>query len=246
MELIELLGSVKQNWRSSFKANLHLIPRKFHLFPISLSRLPVVVGSSPPTNMSIMAVETNRLRSNSAEISRQAAGDEKFSRVPRIEVTRRAAEESSDTAREEEKEKHGETIFKKDKKKKVKSLDKIQAGKTLIKGNVTLSPEDYDSLVTHAKKYYTRKNRENELTSQVKDLKRENTALKNTVSEQRSEISRLQSIRERLNIHKLQKELADVKSLLDKVMRFIDIMGLRERLEQFLSQSKTRIKNIEK
>ena len=133
-----------------------------------------------------------------------------------------------------------------DKKKKVKSLDKIQTGKTLIKGNVTLSPEDYDSLVTHAKKYYTRKNRENELTSQVKDLKRENTALKNTVSEQRSEISRLQSIRERLNIHKLQKELADVKSLLDKVMRFIDIMGLRERLEQFLSQSKTRIKNIEK
>lgn len=133
-----------------------------------------------------------------------------------------------------------------DKKKKVKSLDKIQTGKTLIKGNVTLSPEDYDSLVTHAKKYYTRKNRENELTSQVKDLKCENTVLKNTVSEQRSEISRLQSIRERLNIHKLQKELADVKSLLDKVMRFIDIMGLRERLEQFLSQSKTRIKNIEK
>lgn len=133
-----------------------------------------------------------------------------------------------------------------DKKKKVKSLDKIQTGKTLIKGNVTLSPEDYDSLVTHAKKYYTRKNRETELTSQVKDLKRENTALKNTVSEQRSEISRLQSIRERLNIHKLQKELADVKALLDKVMKFIDIIGLREQLEQFLSQSKKRIKNIEK
>ena len=133
-----------------------------------------------------------------------------------------------------------------DKKKKVKSLDKIQTGKTLIKGNITLSPEDYDSLVTHAKKYYTHKNRETELTSQVKDLKRENTALKNTVLEQRSEISQLQSIRERLNIHKLQKELADVKALLDKVMRFIDIMGLRERLEQFLERNKKRIKNIEK
>lgn len=132
-----------------------------------------------------------------------------------------------------------------DKKKKVKSLDKIQTGKTLIKGNVTLSPEDYDSLVTHAKKYYTRKNRETELTSQVKDLKRENTALKNTVSEQRSEISRLQSIRERLNINSLKREISDLKTLVEKLFRFIDRLGLREMWEQFLKSDKTRSKDIE-
>lgn len=131
------------------------------------------------------------------------------------------------------------------KKKKVKSLDKIHTGKTLIKGNVTLSPEDYDSLVTHAKKYYTRKNREKELTSQVKDLKRENTALRNTVSEQRSEISRLQSIRERLNINSLRREISDLKILVEKLFRFIDRLGLREMWEQFLKSDKTRSKDIE-
>lgn len=132
-----------------------------------------------------------------------------------------------------------------DKKKKVKSLDKIQTGKTLIKGNVTLSPEDYNSLVTHAKKYYTHKNRETELTSQVKDLKRENTALKNTVSEQRSEISRLQSIRDRLNINSLKREISDLKTLVEKLFRFIDRLGLRKMWEQFLKSDKTRSKDIE-
>lgn len=132
-----------------------------------------------------------------------------------------------------------------DKKKKVKSLDMIQTGKTLIKGNVTLSPEDYDSLVTHAKKYYTHKNRETELTSQVKDLKRENKALRNTVSEQRSEISRLQSIRERLNINSLKREISDLKILVEKLFRFIDRLGLREMWVQFLKSDKTRSKDIE-
>lgn len=132
-----------------------------------------------------------------------------------------------------------------DKKKKVKSLDKIQTGKTLIKGNVTLSPEDYNSLVTHAKKYYTRKNRETELSSQVKDLKRENSALRNTVSEQRSEISRMQSIRDRLNINSLKREISDLKTLVEKLFRFIDRLGLRKMWEQFLKSDKTRSKDIE-
>lgn len=127
-----------------------------------------------------------------------------------------------------------------DRKKKVKSLDKIQTGKTIIKGDITLSPDDYDSLITNAKRYYTHKNKERELNTQIKTLQRENIELKNTVSEQKKEISKYKSIRDRLNIANLQKELSEVKSLLNRVMQFIDIMGLRQKLENFLRPYRNR------
>lgn len=127
-----------------------------------------------------------------------------------------------------------------DRKKKVKSLDKIQTGKTIIKGDITLSPDDYDSLITNAKRYYTHKNKERELNTQIKTLQRENIELKNTVSEQKKEISKYKSIRDRLNIANLQKELSEVKSLLNRVMQFIDIMGLRQKLENFLHPYRNR------
>lgn len=133
-----------------------------------------------------------------------------------------------------------------DKKKKIKSIDKIQTGKTLLKGDITMSKEDYESLVTSAKRYHAHKSKENMLSAKLTVLETENMNLKQTVSEQKQEISKLKSLRERLNIGQLQKELAEVKAKLEKVMRFIDFMGLRERLNNFLHQNRKRNKDIER
>lgn len=53
-------------------------------------------------------------------------------------------------------------------------------------------------------------------------------------------MSKLKSIREKLNISQLQKELSEIKSLLNKVMEFIDFMGLRKSLEKFLHKNRNR------
>lgn len=129
---------------------------------------------------------------------------------------------------------------------KIKDLDKIKTENVMFSDKIKLKRDDYYTLLNTSKKYYSFKNTNDFFKAQIKILEKENSELKSTVSEQKNEISKLQSIRERLNIHKLQKELSEVKALLNKVMKFIDIMGLRERLEQFLNQSKKHIKNIEK
>lgn len=133
-----------------------------------------------------------------------------------------------------------------DKKKKVKSIDKIQTGKTLLKGDITMSNDDYESLVTNAKRYHVHKSQEKMLSDKLTDLKAENMQLKQMVIEQKQEISKLKSLRERLNIGQLQKELAEVKATLEKVMRFIDFMGLSEKLNKFLHQNRKRNKYIER
>lgn len=59
----------------------------------------VVVGSYPPTDMSIMVMEAARIRSSSADIACLDSNEDKLSKVPRVEMIRKAsAEESSSDA----------------------------------------------------------------------------------------------------------------------------------------------------
>ncbi len=130
------------------------------------------------------------------------------------------------------------------KKLQIKNLDKIPVENTMLGDKVKISKNDYTLLIDTSKKYYASKNRNKQLKSKITELQQENEVLKHTVSEQNKELSKLKSIREKLNIGQLQKELAEIKALLNKVMEFIDFMGLREKLEKFLQQSKYRNKNI--
>lgn len=128
----------------------------------------------------------------------------------------------------------------------IKNLDKIPAENTILGDKVKISRKDYTLLMDTSKKYYARKNTTAKLRTKISELEQENITLRQTVTEQKSEISKLKSLRERLNVGQLQKELADVKALLSKVMEFIDFMGLRERLENFLHPTRKRNKDLEK
>ena len=128
----------------------------------------------------------------------------------------------------------------------IKNLDKITVENTVIGDKVKLSRNDYTLLIDTSKKYYARKNTIGKLRAKISTLEQENTSLRQTVTKQKKELSKLKSLRERLNIGQLQKELAEVKALLNRVMEFIDRMGLRERLEKFLHQNKNHNKNIDR
>lgn len=126
----------------------------------------------------------------------------------------------------------------------IKNLDKIPVENTMLGDKIKISKNDYTLLINTSKKYYASKNNNKQLKSKISMLQQENEILKQTVSEQKKELSKLKSIREKLNIGQLQKELFEIKSLLNKVMKFIDFMGLREKLEKFLQQTTNRSKNI--
>ena len=133
-----------------------------------------------------------------------------------------------------------------DKKIAIKNLDKIPVENTMLGDKVKIARKDFYTLLDTSKKYYAYRDKTGKLKTRIAILEVENIQLKKTVSEQKEEISLLKSLREQLNIQNLKKELRQVKAMLEKVMSFIDFMGLREKLEIFLHQNRKKDRNIER
>lgn len=119
-----------------------------------------------------------------------------------------------------------------DKVSKIKNIDDIQARKTLFGGNVTVSQEDYNNLSELAKKQIAAENNMEELTEKVTRLEKYNAALADKNKSLNKELQMVNSLRDKLNT--ALREISDWKNKYQKVMDFIDKLGLRERLREFL------------
>lgn len=119
-----------------------------------------------------------------------------------------------------------------DKVSKIKNIDDIQAKKTLFGDNVTVSQEDYNNLSELAKKQIAAENNVEELIEKVAVLEKDNAALVNKNKFLNKELQTVNSLRDKLNT--ALRELSDWKSKYQKVMDFIDSLGLKERLRDFL------------
>lgn len=119
-----------------------------------------------------------------------------------------------------------------DKVSKIKNINDIQARKTLFGDNVTVSQEDYNNLSELAKKQIAAENNVEELTEKVTRLEKDNAALADKNKSLNNELKSINSIRDKLNI--ALREISDWKSKYQKVMDFIDKLGLKERLREFL------------
>lgn len=129
---------------------------------------------------------------------------------------------------------------------KIKDLNKIKTENVMFSDKIKLKRDDYYTLLNTSKKYYSFKNTNDFLKSQIKVLEKENSELKSTVSEQKNEIYKLQNIRERMNINLLKREITELKSLVEKLFRFIEILNLKDMWEQFIRSDKKRNKDIER
>ena len=143
-------------------------------------------------------------------------------------------------------EKEGELDAISKKQLQIQKLDEISVENTVIGDKVKISRNDFNLLLETAKKYYARRKTADKLRNRVSTLEGENLALRKTVEVQKKEISKLKSIRERLNIGKLQTDYNDVKAKLEKIMEFIDFMGLREKFEKFLHRDRSRPNQIDR
>ncbi len=115
---------------------------------------------------------------------------------------------------------------------KIKNIDSIQAKKTIFGDNVTVSQEDYNNLSELAKKQIAAENNMEELTEKVTRLEKDNAALANKNISLKKELQSVNSLRDKLN--SALRELSDWKNKYQKVMDFIEQLGLKEKLREFL------------
>lgn len=113
-----------------------------------------------------------------------------------------------------------------------KNIDSIQAKKTIFGDNVTVSQEDYNNLSELAKKQIAAENNMEELTEKVTRLEKDNAALANKNISLKKELQSVNSLRDKLN--SALRELSDWKNKYQKVMDFIEQLGLKEKLREFL------------
>ena len=115
---------------------------------------------------------------------------------------------------------------------KIKNIDDIQARKTLFGGNVTVSQEDYNNLSELAKKQIAAENNIEELTEKVAVLEKDNAVLADKNKILNNELKSVNSLRDKLN--SALREISDWKSKYQKVIDFIDRLGFKEKLREFL------------
>ena len=128
----------------------------------------------------------------------------------------------------------------------IKNIDYIETKKTMFGGKITVAADDYDKVSALAKKQIAAESHENKLKSQISTLEQEKVQLAKEKEElqkandaQKAEISRLKSIRDRLNVEGLKAEIEEWKKKYNKVMEFIESLNLREQLEKFLHPIQT-------
>ncbi len=124
---------------------------------------------------------------------------------------------------------------------KIKDIDDIQIKKTMFGGNVSVAPDDFKKLTDLAKKQIASESKEKELNERITMLKTEKQELTNKNAELekentalKQENSSLKSVREKLTIASLQKEISEWKNKYQKVLDFIEKLNLTKQLQEFL------------
>lgn len=115
---------------------------------------------------------------------------------------------------------------------KLKSISEIETGKTMFGGKVTLSREDFGNLTDLARKQIAAESKENELSTEISRLKKENEQAAEQIAAQKQEILRLYPLKEEMR--KLKNELSSLKVRFQKVMDFVESMKLMQKLEELL------------
>lgn len=115
---------------------------------------------------------------------------------------------------------------------KIDYIDNIETGKTVFGGKVTVARDDYDRLTDLVKKQIAAESKEGKLAAEVAKLKKENEQLTTENISLREQVHN--AWLEHSSFFALQKELNALKQRYNKVIEFIENLGLKEKLERFL------------
>ncbi|MCR5541131.1 MAG: plasmid recombination protein [Ruminococcus sp.] len=132
-----------------------------------------------------------------------------------------------------------------DKVAQINDIDSISIKHTILGNKVTLSAVDYEGVVDLAKKEIAAEHdtsakdeKITRLTEQVHELQTEQQKWKDERSALKRTISNLKS-----QVNRLTNELATFKSKYSRIMQFIESLGLKEKLDNFLHPVKNKTKH---
>jgi len=127
----------------------------------------------------------------------------------------------------------------------INDIDSITIKHTVLGNKVTLSADDYANVAELAKKEiaaeyatYEKQTEITRLTEQVHELQKEQSKWREERSALRKTIDNLKT-----QVNRLTNELATFKSKYDRVMQFIESLGLKEKLDNFLHPVKSKTKH---
>ncbi|WP_409966895.1 plasmid recombination protein [Bengtsoniella intestinalis] len=127
------------------------------------------------------------------------------------------------------------------KKVKLQEIDSVTAKPTLTdKTKVVVAKTDLDDLKSLAKKQVTAQKKSKRMQVENKNLKSEVQSLRQENIQLQQENTTFRSVRDQLSVTQLKQDYERLKKKLDRVMDFIDKLGLREKLNQFLYPNRKR------
>lgn len=125
----------------------------------------------------------------------------------------------------------------KTKKTKLKKVDEIEVKPAFLDGGkVVVAKEEFEDVKVLAKKQIVAESKEKKMLAENIALKKENSLLSKELNEHRS-------IKNRLTMAGVEAELSNVKKLLNRVLEFVEKLGLKAQLEKFLNQKIDKVKN---
>lgn len=133
---------------------------------------------------------------------------------------------------------------------KIKNLDKIETGKTLFGGKVTLSADEYSNILNLAKKQVADVRKEHKASEENKQLKAQITDLMQHTAYLESELAKYNkpatlSIKDIKEQDRSLKERENIKNKLNKALSFIDACGLSEDYQKYKSNNKNKTYDLE-
>lgn len=130
------------------------------------------------------------------------------------------------------------------------SLQEIKAKKTAIKNvddiavknavldssKVVVDKAEFEDVKALAKKHIVYESKEKKLAEDNKKLAVQVQALQRENQSQKAELDGYKSVRNQLNVAGIEAELSNVNKMLNKVLEFVEKLGLKAQLEKFLIQ----------
>ena len=125
----------------------------------------------------------------------------------------------------------------KTKKTKLKKVDEIEVKPAFLDGGkVVVAKEEFEDVKALAKKQIVAESKKQKMLAENVVLKEENKLLS-------KELNEYKSIKNRLSMAGVEAELSNVKKLLNRVLEFVEKLGLKAQLEKFLNQKIDKVKN---
>ena len=125
----------------------------------------------------------------------------------------------------------------KTKKTKLKKVDEIEVKPAFLDGGkVVVAKEEFEDVKALGKKQIVAESKKQKMLAENVVLREENKLLS-------KELNEYKSIKNRLSMAGVEAELSNVKKLLNRVLEFVEKLGLKAQLEKFLNQKIDKVKN---